>query len=235
MTSSLSAKKNKLLAALPEDVFARWAPLLELVKLPLGKVLYEPGCAMSFVYFPVSAIISLLYVTHEGESTQVALIGNEGVVGVSVLMSGQTTLDQAVVQNAGHAFRVRTQVMMAEFEQVGPVQNLLLRFAQALMSQMEQTAACNRLHKLDQQLCRWILMSMDRITGNELVMTQELLSKILGVRRESVTVVALGLRDAHLIQYARGLITVLDRAGLEDRVCECYGVVKREYERLLGH
>lgn len=223
-----------LLAALPEDVFARWSPLLEPIDLPLGEVLYEPGDATAFVYFPVSAVVSLLYITREGEYSEVALIGHEGIVGISLVMSGQSTQDRAVVQGAGLAYRLRTAAIVAEFEQVRAVTHLLLRFTQALMSQIEQTAVCNRLHQLDQQLCRWILMNMDRREGNELLMTQEQLANILGVRRESVTAAAMALRDASLIRYARGRILVLDRAGLEQRVCECYGVVRKEYKRLLG-
>ena len=234
MTALPSATTNRLLAALPEAVLARWMPMLEPVSLPLGKVLYQPGDTVTWVYFPTSAIVSLLYVTREGESTEVALIGNDGIVGVSFFMSGKAMLDQAVVQNAGHAFRIRTCVLMADFEQIGPVKNMLVRYTQALMSQMEQTAVCNRLHRLDQQLCRWLLMSMDLTPGNEVLMTQELLAHLLGVRRESVTAAAVGLRDAGLIRYARGHIQVLDRAGLEHRACECYEVVRQEYDRLLG-
>ncbi len=225
---------NHLLAALPAEVRFRWVPILERVELPLGKVLYESGDTMAFVYFPITAIVSLLHVTREGESAETALVGNEGLVGVSLFLGGQSTLNRAVVQSAGLALRLETRVMFDEFERVDPVRHLLLRYAQALMSQMEQTAVCNRHHTLDQQLCRWLLHSLDRIEGNELLMTQELIGNMLGVRRESVTASALRLQEAGLIRYARGRIQVLEREGLEHRVCECYDVVKKEYERLLA-
>ena len=233
MTPLLRPRTNLLLAALPDEVWLRWAPMLEQVELPLGRVLYEAGDTMAFVYFPITAIVSLLYVTRDGECVETALVGNEGIVGVSLFMGGQSTLDRAVVQSAGHAVRLKTQPMLDEFERAGPTTHLLLRYTQALMSQMEQTAVCNRHHTLDQQLCRWLLLSMDRIEGDELLMTQELIAHMLGVRRESVTAGASRLQEAGLIRYGRGRIQVLDRAGLEHRVCECYDVVKKEYDRLL--
>lgn len=234
MTALSIPRTSHLLAALPDEVMLRWAPMLERVELPLGKVLYEAGDTMAFVYFPTTAVVSLLYVTRDGECTETALVGNEGIVGVSLFMGGHSTLGRAVVQSAGHAVRLRAQAMMDEFARAGPVTHLLLRYTQALMSQMEQTAVCNRHHTLGQQLCRWLLLSMDRIEGNELLMTQELIAHMLGVRRESVTAGASRLQEAGLIQYARGRIQVLDRAGLEHQVCECYDVVKKEYDRLLA-
>lgn len=229
------AKSNALLAALPEEVFARWAPMLEPVILPIGMVIYSPRGDMPFVYFPTSAIVSLICVTREGQSVEVAMIGNSGIVGMVAFMGGQSALDQATVQRAGLAYRLRTEVVDVEFQQTREVRNLLLRYAQALMAQVEQTAVCYRVHRLDQQLCRWLLMCMDRMNGSQhILVTQDLLATLLGVRRESVTEAPLRLRDAGIIRYARGHIEVLDHAGLEDRVCECYGVVRREYERLLG-
>src|ERR1700726_3814855 len=226
-------KTNGLLAALPEDEYQRWHPKLEIVGLPLGKVLYESGGRLSHVYFPTTSIVSLLYVMQDGSSAEIALVGHEGIVGISLFMGGESTPSRAVVQSAGTAFRLRAQMMKDEFNRTGPVLHLLLRYTQALITQMAQTAVCNRHHSLDQQLCRWLLLSLDRLQGNELVMTQELIANMLGVRREGVTEGALKLQHAGLIQYARGRITVLDRAGLERRSCECYAVVRREYERLL--
>lgn len=234
MTARSTLRTNHLLAALPCEVWVRWGPKLERVDLPLGKVLYEAGDTMAFVYFPITAMVSLLYVTRDGECIETALIGNEGVVGVSLFLGGQSTLDRAVVQSSGQAVRLETRSMIDEFEKAGPTTHLLLRYTQALMSQMEQTAVCSRHHTLDQQLCRRLLLSMDRIEGNELLMTQELIASMLGVRRESVTAGASRLQDAGLIRYARGRIHVLDRAGLEHRACECYEVVKKEYQRLLA-
>ncbi len=225
--------KNHLLAALPEAVAKRWPPLLESVDLPLGEVLYESGSTLSHVYFPTTAIISLLYVMENGASAEIAVVGNDGIVGISLFMGGESTPSRAVVQSAGKGFRLKAQMIKEEFNRAGPVLHLLLRYTQALITQMSQTAVCNRHHSLDQQLCRWLLLSLDRLEGNQLVMTQELIANMLGVRREGVTEGALKLQHAGLIQYARGHITVLDRAGLEKRSCECYAVVKREYERLL--
>ena len=226
-------RQNQLLAQLPPDEWQRWQPQLEAVKLPLGQVLYESGATMSHVYFPTTSIVSLLYVMEDGGSAEIAVVGKEGIVGVSLFMGGQSTPSRAVVQSAGEGYRMASRSMMDEFNRAGPVLHLLLRYTQALITQMAQTAVCNRHHSLDQQLCRWLLLSMDRLEGNELVMTQELIANMLGVRREGVTEGALKLQRAGLIQYARGHITVLNRLGLEARTCECYGVVKKEYDRLL--
>jgi CRP-like cAMP-binding protein len=225
--------KNHLLAALPDAEAQRWLPLLEPVDLPLGEVLYESGITLSHVYFPTTAIVSLLYVMENGASAEIAVVGNEGIVGISLFMGGESTSSRAVVQSAGKGFRLKAQLMKQEFNRAGPVLHLLLRYTQALITQMSQTAVCNRHHSLDQQLCRWLLLSLDRLEGNQLVMTQELIANMLGVRREGVTEGALKLQHAGLIQYARGHITVLDRAALERRSCECYAVVKKEYNRLL--
>jgi len=227
-------KDNHLLAALPEHDYARLLPDLQPVLMPLGKVLYEPGATMSQVYFPTTSIASLLYVMESGASTEIGVVGKEGVVGVSLFMGGGSTPSRALVQSGGMGFQLPSRKMKAEFEHYGPLMHLLLRYTQALITQMTQTAACNRHHSLDQQLCRWLLLSMDRLQGNDLVMTQELIANMLGVRREGVTAAALKLQKAGLIRYARGHITVLDRPGLEERSCECYRVVKDEYDRLLG-
>ncbi|MEO6280167.1 Crp/Fnr family transcriptional regulator [Roseateles sp.] len=224
---------NQLLAALPPAEWLRWQPLLETVDLPLGRVLYESGSVLSHVYFPTTSIVSLLYVMEDGASAEIAVVGHEGLVGVSLFMGGESTTSRAVVQSAGRGYRLRAAVLKEEFSRSGPVLHLLLRYTQALITQMAQTAVCNRHHLLDQQLCRWLLLSLDRLSGNELAMTQELIANMLGVRREGVTEAALKLQDAGLIRYARGHITVLDRAGLEERSCECYSVVKEEYDRLL--
>jgi CRP-like cAMP-binding protein len=233
MLDSAEPRNNFLLAALPDPEWQRWLPLLEKVEMPLGQVLYESGATLTHVYFPTSSIISLLYVMENGASAEIAVVGNEGLVGVSLFMGGESTPSRAVVQSAGHGFRLKAQLMKDEFNRAGPVLHLLLRYTQALITQMAQTAVCNRHHSLDQQLCRWLLLSLDRLQGNELVMTQELIANMLGVRREGVTEAALKLQQAGLISYARGHITVLDRAGLEKRTCECYAVVKLEYDRLL--
>ena len=225
--------QNQLLASLPDAEWQRWLPQLELVDLPLGKVLYESGGQMSYVYFPTNAIVSLLYVLENGASAEIAVVGCEGVVGISIFMGGGSTPSRALVQSAGKGFRLRSDAIKAEFEHSGPVMHLMLRYTQALITQMTQTAVCNRHHSLDQQLCRWLLLSLDRLQGNDLVMTQELIANMLGVRREGVTEAALQLQKLGLIRYARGHITVLDRPGLEARTCECYEVVRREYERLL--
>ena len=225
-------KANHLLAALPDAEWHRWQPQLETIELPLGTVLYESGATLSHVYFPTTAIISLLYVMEDGGSAEIAVVGNEGVVGISLFMGGGSTPSRAVVQSAGRGFRMKSEVLKNEFNRP-PVLHLLLRYTQALITQMAQTAVCNRHHTLDQQLCRWLLLSLDRLAGSELVMTQELISNMLGVRREGVTDAAVKLQKAGLIRYARGRISVLDRAGLERRTCECYAVVKNEYDRLL--
>jgi len=233
MLDSAEPRNNFLLAALPDPEWRRWQQLLEKVEMPLGEVLYESGATLTHVYFPTTSIVSLLYVMENGASAEIAVVGNEGLVGVALFMGGESTPSRAVVQSAGHGFRLKAQWMKDEFNRAGPVLHLLLRYTQALITQMSQTAVCNRHHSLDQQLCRWLLLSLDRLRGDELVMTQELISNMLGVRREGVTESANKLQQAGLISYARGRITVLDRAGLEKRTCECYAVVKREYDRLL--
>jgi CRP-like cAMP-binding protein len=233
MSPANDPRRNRLLAALPPGDLERLQGRLELIPLTLGAALYESGARMRHVYFPVDAIVSLLHVLEDGSSAEIAVVGNEGVVGVSLFMGGQTTPSRAVVQSAGYAYRLRGQLLKEEFDRAGPMQNLLLRYTQALLTQMAQTAVCNRHHSLDQQLCRWLLFSLDRMAGNRLVMTQELIANMLGVRREGVTEAAGNLQRAGLIRYARGRITVLDRPGLEARSCECYGVVKRESDRLL--
>jgi CRP-like cAMP-binding protein len=224
---------NQLLAALPEAE-ALWLPHLEPVDLPLGRVLYESGSTMSHVYFPTTAIVSLLYVMEDGASGEIAVVGHEGIVGVSLFMGGESTPSRAVVQSAGTGFRLEAKILMKEFNRAGTVLHLLLRYTQALLTQMAQTAVCNRHHSLDQQLCRWLLLSLDRLPSNELVMTQELIANMLGVRREGVNEAAGKLHKAGLIRYRRGHITVLDRPALEGRTCECYAVVKKEYDRLLA-
>lgn len=229
---SPDALANHLLAALPEDELQRWLPQLEAVDLPLGLVLYESGKILRHVYFPATAIVSLLYVMEDGGSAEIAVVGNEGVVGISLFMGGESTPSRAVVQSAGRGVRLNASAMKGEFKRSGPVMHLMLRYTQALITQMAQTAVCNRHHTLDKQLCRWLLLSLDRLQGNDLVMTQELIANMLGVRREGVTEAALKLQTAGLIRYVRG-ITVLDRPALELRTCECYAVVKREYDRLL--
>jgi CRP-like cAMP-binding protein len=226
-------KHNHLLAALPDLVFKRWRPHLEFVELPLGHVLYEAGDTLSHAYFPANAIISLLYVMQSGESAEIAVVGQEGVVGVSLFMGGDSTPSRAVVQNAGYGFRISAQVVKEEFNNAAPVLHLLLRYTQALITQMTQTAACNKHHSLQQQLCRWLLLSLDRLASNELVMTQQLIANMLGVPVAGMTEGALFLQEAGLIDYSLGRIRVLDRQGLEKRTCECYAVVKKEYDRLL--
>ena len=201
--------------------------------MQLGEALYEPGSRMRHVFFPTTSIVSLLYVMEDGASAEIAIVGNEGIVGVSLFMGGETTPSRAVVQSAGHAYRLKGQTLKEEFYRAGPMQRLLLRYTPALLTQMAQTAVCNRHHSLDQQLCRWLLLSLDRLRSNELIMTQELIANMLGVRREGVTEAAGNLQRAGLIEYSRGRITVLDRPGLEARSCECYGVVRKEFARLL--
>ena len=232
MKTPAGPKANHLLAALPDAEWQRWQPQLEAIDLPLGAVLYESGVTLGHVYFPTTAIVSLLYVMENGESAEIAVVGKEGLVGVSLFMGGESTPSRAVVQSAGRGFRMKSEVLKDEFNRA-PVLHLLLRYTQALITQMAQTAVCNRHHSLDQQLCRWLLLSLDRLEGSELVMTQELISNMLGVRREGVTEAAVKLQKAGLIRYARGHITVLDRPRLEGRTCECYAVVKKEYDRLL--
>jgi CRP-like cAMP-binding protein len=233
MAPSSDPRQNHLLAALPEEEWARWAPILEPVDLPLGKVLYESGNKLTHVYFPTTSIVSLLYVMEDGSSAEIAVVGFEGLVGISLFMGGETTPSRAVVQSAGQGFKLKAHLMLTEFNRAGPVLHLLLRYTQALITQMSQTAVCNRHHSLDQQLCRWLLLSLDRLHTDELIMTQELIANMLGVRREGVTEAAGHLQEAGLIRYQRGHITVLDRKGLEARTCECYAVVKNEYDRLL--
>jgi CRP-like cAMP-binding protein len=231
--ASSEVKQNFLISALPSSIRERWLPHLECIEMPLSEVLYESGATLSHVYFPTSAIISLLHVLEDGASAEIAVVGNDGVVGVSLFMGGKSTTGRAVVQSAGRGLRLKAQIFEDEFNQSGPVQHLLLRYTQALITQMAQTAVCNRHHSLDQQLCRWLLLSLDRLWGDELVMTQGLIADMLGVRREGVTEAAMKLQLAGLIRYGRGRILVLDRAGLEKRTCECYAVVKKEYDRLL--
>jgi CRP-like cAMP-binding protein len=234
MVAVIDPKENQLIGALPVAVYQRWQKSLEDVDLQLGQVLYEPGGVLSHVYFPTTAIVSLLYVMENGSSGEIAVVGNEGLVGISLFMGGESTPSRAVVQSAGLGLRMKAAELKDEFARSGPVLQLLLRYTQALITQMAQTAVCNRHHSLDQQLCRWLLLSLDRLEGIHLVMTQELIANMLGVRREGVTEAALKLQHAGLIQYARGHITVLDRAGLEKRSCECYAVVKKEYDRLFS-
>ncbi|GAC1630620.1 MAG: Crp/Fnr family transcriptional regulator [Nevskia sp.] len=219
--------------ALPPEIAARLFPLLEHVELPLGHVLYESGSTLQHVYFPTDSIISLLYVMENGASAEIAVVGNEGMVGIALFMGGETTPNRAVVQSAGSAYRLKGALLKREFARSGPFQHLLLRYTQALLTQMSQTAVCNRHHSVDQQLCRWLLLSLDRLPSNKLTMTQELIANMLGVRREGVTEAAGKLQAQSLIQYSRGRITVLDRPGLEKASCECYRVVKTEFDRLL--
>ena len=226
--------QNHLLAALPSTEYERLAPHLELIPMPLGQVLCESGGRMQHLYFPTTAIVSLLYVLADGASAEIAVVGNEGVVGISLFMGGNTTPSRAVVRSAGHGYRIQAHLLQQEFARAGPLMRLLLRYTQALMTQMTQTAVCNRHHDVEQQLCRALLLSLDRQTGDSLTMTQELIANMLGVRREGVTGAAGNLQRAGLIQYRRGHIDVLDRPGLERAVCECYGVVKTEFDRILS-
>jgi CRP-like cAMP-binding protein len=226
-------RQNRLLACLPDAEWQRWERQLELVDLPLGMGLYESGAQQPFVFFPTTAIVSLLYVLENGASAEIAVVGFEGMVGISIMMGGGSTPSQAVVQSAGKGYRLRAEAFKVEFERSSPVMHLMLRYSQALITQMSQTAVCNRHHSLEKQFVRWLLLSLDRLHDNEVVMTQELISNMLGVRREGVTEAALHLQAAGIIRYARGHIRVLDRPGLESRSCECYRVVKQEYDRLL--
>lgn len=226
-------RQNHLLAALPEAEFERWLPNLMPIEMPLGSVLYESGSSVTHVYFPTTAIVSLLYVMEDGSSAEIAVVGHEGIVGISLFMGGESMPSRTVVQSGGQGFRLKANFLMQEFNRAGPVLHLLLRYTQALITQMAQTAVCNRHHSLDQQLCRWLLLSLDRLHTNELAMTQELIANMLGVRREGVTEAAGRLQNDGIIRYKRGQITVLDREKLELRTCECYAVVKKEYDRLL--
>jgi CRP-like cAMP-binding protein len=226
-------RQNYLLRALPAGESERLFPNLELVTMSLGQVLYESGSKLRHVYFPTTSIVSLLYVMEDGASAEIAVVGNEGLVGVALFMGGETTPSRSVVQSAGHAYRLKGQFLKDEFTRAAALQHLLLRYTQALLTQMAQTAVCNRHHSVDQQLCRWLLLSLDRLPSNKLTMTQELIANMLGVRREGVTEAAGKLQVAGLIQYSRGQITVLDRPGLERAACECYQVVKKEFDRLL--
>ena len=233
MSAAHNPRQNHLLAALPAADFERLQSGLRLVLLPLGDVLYESGSELRHVCFPTTAIVSLLYLMADGASAEIAVVGNEGIIGISLFMGGETTPSRAVVQSAGYAYQLTGNVLKEEFNRGGAMQHLLLRYTQALLTQMAQTAVCNRHHSLDQQLCRWLPLSLDRLSGNDLVMTQELIANMLGVRREGVTEAAGHLQAAGLIKYSRGHITVVDRPGLEARTCECYAVVKKEADRLL--
>lgn len=234
MASAHSPNQNHLLAALPTAEFERLAAHLERVPMLLGEILYEPGAQMRHAYFPTTAIVSLHYVMETGASAETAGVGNEGVVGISLFMGGDTTPSSAVVQTAGHAYRLESRLLKDEFNRGGPMQSLLLRYTQALITQMTQTAACNRHHSIEQQLCRWLLLTLDRVSSHELIMTQELVASMLGVRREGITEAAGKLQHAGFIRCRRGHIAVLDRSGLETRVCECYAVVRKELTRLLS-
>ena len=228
-----SPRHNHLLAALPAADYERLLPDLELVPLPLGWAVYEAGGKLGYVYFPTNSIVSLLYVMEDGASAEIAVTGHDGLVGIALFMGGETTPSRAVVQSAGYGYRLKAPVLMREFEQGGALQHLALRYTQALITQMAQTAVCNRHHSVEQQLCRWLLLSLDRLPSNELNMTQELIANMLGVRREGVTEAAGHLQAAGLIHYSRGHIAIIDRPKMEERVCECYAVVKREYDCLL--
>jgi CRP-like cAMP-binding protein len=233
MAVTRNSSVNRLLAALPPAIFDRIRPELELVPLKLGASVYEAGGKLSYVYFPTTAIVSLLYVMQDGASAEIAVVGNEGLVGIALFMGGDTTPSRAVVRSAGHAFRMKAHALKREFESGGPLQHLLLRYTQALITQTAQTGVCNRHHSVEQQLCRSLLLTADRLPTLELTMTQELIANMLGVRREGVNQAAGALQEAGVIRYRRGHISILDRAGLEQRACECYAVVKREFDRLL--
>ena len=234
MSARRTPRQNHLLAALPAAELARLAPHLERVPLPLGAVIYESGGAQGYVYFPASGIVSLLYVMNDGSAAEIAVVGREGMVGIALFMGGETTPSRAVVQSAGSAYRLEAALIKAEFARGGALQRVLLLYTQALITQMTQTAVCNRHHVLEQQLCRWLLLSLDRLPSSDLVMTQQLIANMLGVRREGVTEAAGRLQADGLISYRRGRINVLDRAKLEKRACECYRVVRRECDRLLA-
>lgn len=235
MSTGHTPDQNHLLAALPTDIIERISPHLELVSMQLGDVLYESGSQLQHVYFPTTAIVSLHYLLENGSSAEIAGVGNEGVLGISLFMGGNTTTGLATVQTAGCGFRLKGRVMMEEFNYAGSMMRLMLRYTQALITQISQTAVCNRHHSIEQQLCRWLLLTLDRVPSNELIMTQELIAGMLGVRREGITEAAGNLQRAGMISYRRGHITVLDRSGLESRACECYNVVKNEFHRLLSN
>ena len=234
MSKPHNTTQNHILAAFPSAEYDRVSPHLELIEMPLGEVLYESGGQLQHVYFPTTSIVSLQFVLEDGASAEIAVVGNEGILGISLFMGGNTTPSRAVVRSAGHGYRLKAQLLQQEFNRAGPVLRLLLRYTQALITQMTQTAVCNRYHSVEQQLCRALLLSLDRLASDSLVMTQELIANMLGVRREGVTEAAGNLQRAGLIRYSRGRIDVLDRPGLEKAVCECYGVVKVEFERLLS-
>lgn len=235
MSTTPSPLQNHVLAALPVDVQQRLLPHLERMPLPLGKVLYESGDTLRHVYFPTDSIVSLLYVMESGASAEISVVGNEGMIGIALFMGGESTPSRAIVQSAGHSYRLLGQRLKDEFNRHGELQLLLLRYTQALITQMAQTAVCNRHHTIDQQLCRWLLLSLDRLPSNRLTMTQELIANMLGVRREGVTDAAGKLQSLGAIEYSRGQITVLDRPKLETLSCECYAVVKKETDRLLPY
>ncbi len=234
MNLAEESMKNHLLAALPSYVFSRLKPTLNPVSLKLGDVLYESGEQMDYVYFPTTAIISLLYIMENGSTAEIGLVGNEGLVGIAIFMGGGTVPNRSVVQSAGEALKLKAADLKDEFLRAGVFQILLLRYTQAFMTQISQTAVCNRLHSIENQLSRWLLLNHDRLQADTLIMTQELIANMLGVRREGVTIAARAIQDKKLISYVRGTITILDRKGLEANVCECYKVVKNEYDRLLG-
>ncbi|PXX47483.1 Crp/Fnr family transcriptional regulator [Undibacterium pigrum] len=234
MTNTHNPLQNHLLAALPQAEFERLALHLEWVEMPVGQVLYESGGTLNHVYFPTTSIVSLLYVLGNGASAEIAIVGNEGILGISLFMGGETTPSRAVVQCAGHAYRLKAQFLKDEFNRAGPFLRLLLRYTQALITQMTQTAVCNRHHSIEQQFCRWLLLSLDRLPSDSISMTQELIANMLGVRREGVTAAAGNIQRLGLIRYSRGRIDVMDRPGLEKVVCECYAVVKLEFDRLLA-
>jgi len=233
LPASLRPLRNRLLEALPDAERAQLDANLEIVDLPLGAVVYESGATMSHVYFPIDCIVSLLYVLEDGDSAEIAVVGNEGMVGISLFMGGNSTPSRAVVQSGGTGYRMKARQLQHEFSRSGPMQHLLLRYTQALITQMAQTAVCNRHHSVDQQLCRWLLLSLDRLDSNTLTMTQELIADMLGVRRAGVTSAARKLQDEGVIEYTRGRIVVVDRDKLETLCCECYEVVRKEFARLL--
>ncbi|TVU70166.1 MULTISPECIES: Crp/Fnr family transcriptional regulator [Cobetia] len=235
MTERLTHDHNHLLAALPDDVKKRLSPHIDTVPLSLGQIIHTSGSALNHVYFPIDAIVSLLYVTENGASAEIAVVGNEGLVGIAVFMGGESTTSRAIVQSAGLAFRLPVDQLKDEFNRHGEMLHLLLRYTQSLITQMAQTAVCNRHHSINQQLCRWLLLSLDRLPSNQLDMTQELIANMLGVRREGVTEAAGKLHKLGIIEYRRGHITVLDRPRLEERSCECYAVVKKESDRLMPY
>jgi len=235
MPTAHDPSENHLLASLSPDEQERLWPHLELIDMPLGSVIYESGDSLRQVYFPIDCIVSLLYVLADGASPEIAVVGNEGLIGIALFMGGETTPSRAIVQSAGHAYRLTGQRLKDEFHRNGTPHELFLRYTQALITQMAQTAVCNRHHSLEQQLCRWLLMSLDRLSSNQLTMTQELIANMLGVRREGVTAAAGKLQRLGIIEYHRGQITVLDRTKLEALCCECYAVVKKETDRLMPY